>query len=201
MNWRSLSLVLVLFLATEGKACPVSILSKLPPQQFEWETLESITPAVLRARPLANWPSRTWRRVAGTLSKEEILGIQNYLTIFEQDPWKATMIFNSKFSKAPETMNYVRNVEDNVVSCYLLLQELELHMRMDGLFLEFALQRLPNLQNVPAPLFRNGRVVSQIGLWALHTGESQYERFLAVVRQSPWAIVEFQPVFPRPQGR
>lgn len=201
MKWRALNLFLVLFLCAEGGACSPSTLSQLPLQKFDWETLQSVTPPVLRARPLANWPSRIWRRAASLLSEAEILGIQNYLTVFAEDPSRATQVFSRKFSRAPEAMKYILNVADNVISCYLLLWELGIHQGDQGMFLDFALDSLSRLRNVEAPLYRNGRVVHQIGLWALHTGPRRYSRYIEVVRQSPWAIVEFQPLFPRPHSR
>lgn len=201
MKWLALTILFSLSLCAQGVACLSPTLAALPPNKFDWETLVAITPPVLRASPLANWPSRVWGRVATHLSETEIDGIKSYLTIFAKDPSRATLIFKSKFAHAPQKQRYVLQVEDNVISCYLLLWERGVQAGSPGLYLDFALERLKSLRNVTAPLYKNGRIVHQIGLWALQRGRRKYAQFVDVVRASKWAIVEFDPMFPRPRTK
>lgn len=199
MFWRAMSLCVGVFVCIESGGCPESALAELPAENFDLPTLTAVTPPVLRAKPLVNWSAHVWGEQAIRLTQDEVLAIQRYLVVFSKDPAGATRVFRSRFRDLPSDLNYLGNVEDNVMSCYLLLWELGDKQGEQGRYLGFALEQLKALRNVEALLSGNGRMVFQIGLWASWESGERYADFISVVRASSWAAVEAEQIFPRPR--
>ena len=181
-----------------GVGCAYSAASHGPFKEIDLDTLHRLTPPLFKEKPLFGWREAAWPLQAEALSEAAVLHIERYLIFFSKNPAKAERVLKRRYSALPANLKYLLSVEDNVITGYLLLWFRGEAQGNPGSHLDFALEQLKNLTHVEATLKGNGRVVFQIALWAKTSEPSKYPQFLDVMRASPWAFLEFDPILPRP---